>query len=173
MGIPCSIEKRDVEELRKLSKTSLEEAAREVRYRFLDEVARQVGATRVAVGHTRDDQVETILMHYLRGAGVQGMRGLRAAAPMPYGSKEEGVWVVRPLLKASRQETGAYCRAHGLKPCTDLSNSDTKFLRNRIRLELIPLLRQYNPEIDDALVRLADIAGEDADFIDEQASAVC
>ncbi|MCX6002347.1 MAG: tRNA lysidine(34) synthetase TilS [Chloroflexi bacterium] len=173
LGIPCSIEKRDVEELRKLSKTSLEEAAREVRYRFLDEVAGQVGATRVAVGHTRDDQVETILMHYLRGAGVQGMRGLRAAAPMPYGSKEEGVWVVRPLLKASRQETGAYCQAHDLKPCTDLSNSDTKFLRNRIRLELIPLLRQYNPEIDDALVRLADIAGEDADFIDEQASAVC
>ena len=60
-----------------------------------------------------------------------------------------------------------------LQPCLDSSNRDTRFLRNRIRMELIPLLRQYNPEIDDALVRLADLAGEDADFIDEQASAVC
>ena len=173
LGIPCNIEKRDVEHWHKQSKTSLEEAAREVRYRFLEEVARQVGATRVAVGHTRDDQVETTLMHYLRGAGVQGLRGLRAAAPIPYGNKEDGIWVVRPLLKASRRETAEYCQSHDLKPCCDPSNNDTKFLRNRIRLELIPLLRQYNPEIDDALVRLADLAGEDADFIDEKASAAC
>ena len=173
LGIPCSIEKRDVEQWNKQSKTSLEEAAREVRYRFLEEVARQVGATRVAVGHTRDDQVETTLMHYLRGAGLQGLRGLRAAAPIPYGNKEDGIWVVRPLLKASRREVAEYCQSHDLKPCCDSSNSDTKFLRNRIRLELIPLLRQYNPEIDDALVRLADLAGEDADFIDEKASAAC
>lgn len=173
LGIPCSIEKRDVEQWHKQSKTSLEEAAREVRYGFLGEVAREVGATRVAVGHTRDDQVETTLMHYLRGAGIQGLRGLLAAAPIPYGNKEDGIWVVRPLLKASRQETAAYCQEHDLNPCCDPSNSDTKFLRNRIRLELIPLLRQYNPEIDDALVRLADLAGEDADFIDEQAAAAC
>jgi len=173
LGIPCSIEKRDVKEWNKQSKTSLEEAAREVRYRFLDEVARQAGAMRVAVGHTRDDQVETTLMHYLRGAGLQGLRGLRAAAPMPYGNKEDGIWVVRPLLKVSRQETAAYCQSNDLKPVCDSSNSDTKLLRNRIRLELIPLLRQYNPEIDDALVRLADLAGEDADFIDEQAATAC
>ena len=173
LGIPVSIERQDVREWNARRKTSLEEAAREVRYRFLDGIARQVGAARVAVGHTRDDQVETTLMHYLRGAGIQGLRGLRAAAPIPYGSKEDGIWVVRPLLKASRQETAAYCQSHDLKPCCDPSNSDTKFLRNRIRLELIPLLRQYNPEIDDALVRLADLAGEDADFIDEQAAAVC
>ena len=173
LGIPCSIEKRDAGQWHKQNKISLEEAAREVRYRFLEETARQVGATRVAVGHTRDDQVETTLMHYLRGAGMQGLRGLRAAAPIPYGNKEDGIWVVRPLLKASRRETAAYCRLHDLKPCCDPSNSDTKFLRNRIRLELIPLLRQYNPEIDDALVRLADLAGEDADFMDEKASAAC
>ncbi len=173
LGIPVSIERQDVREWNARRKMSLEEAAREVRYRFLDGIARQVGATRVAVGHTRDDQVETTLMHYLRGAGIQGLRGLRAAAPIPYGSKEDGIWVVRPLLKASRQETAAYCQSHDLKPCCDPSNNDTKFLRNRIRIELIPLLRQYNPEIDDALVRLAGLAGEDADFIDEQAAAVC
>ena len=172
LGIDCSIEKRDVEEWNKQRKISLEEAAREVRYRFLEEVARAVGATRVAVGHTSDDQVETTLMHYLRGAGVHGLRGLRAAAHIPYGNREDGIWVVRPLLKTSRRETAAYCESYDLKPCCDSSNSDIKFLRNRIRRELIPLLRQYNPEIDDALLRLADLAGEDADFIDEKASAV-
>lgn len=173
LGIACSIEKRDVGQWNKQSKLSLEEAAREVRYRFLEEVAKEVGATRVAVGHTSDDQVETTLMHYLRGAGVQGLRGLRAAAPIPYGSREDGIWVVRPLLKTSRREAAAYCASLDLKPRCDSSNSDTRFLRNRIRQELIPLLRQYNPEIDDALVRLADLAGEDADFIDEKAAAIC
>lgn len=173
LGIACSIEKRDIEKWNKQSKISLEEAAREVRYRFLEEVAREIGATRVAVGHTSDDQVETTLMHYLRGAGVHGLRGLRAAAPIPYGRREDGIWVVRPLLRTSRLEAAAYCESQDLRPRCDSSNSDTRFLRNRIRRELIPLLRQYNPEIDDALVRLADLAGEDADFIDEKASAIC
>ncbi len=173
LGIPTTIEKKDVAEWRKTSKISLEEAAREVRYRFLESVARQTGAKRVAVGHTRDDQVETTLMHFLRGSGIQGLRGLKAAAPLPYGAKDDGIWVIRPLLEVTRQETGAYCSAHNLHPCKDTSNDQVRFLRNRIRLELIPLLRQYNADIDSALLRLADLAGEDADFIDEQAAAIC
>jgi len=172
-GIPATIEKKDVSEWREKSKTSLEEAAREVRYRFLESVARRTGAKRVAVGHTRDDQVETTLMHLLRGSGIQGLRGLKAAAPIPYGAGEDGIWVIRPLLKVTRQETGAYCIVQGLQPRTDSSNEQVRFLRNRIRLELIPLLRQYNADIDSVLVRLADLAGEDADFMDEQAAAVC
>jgi tRNA(Ile)-lysidine synthase len=171
LGIPATIEKRDVAVLREKGKTSLEEAAREVRYRFLESVARRVGAKRVAVGHTRDDQVETTLMHLLRGSGIQGLRGQNAAAP--YGVGEDGIWVIRPLLEVTRQETGAYCIAHNLQPRSDTSNEQVRFLRNRIRLELIPLLRQYNADIDGALVRLADLAGEDADFMDEQAAALC
>jgi len=173
LGIPATIEKQDVAEWRKKSKTSLEEAAREVRYRFLQSVAHQEGAGRVAVGHTRDDQVETTLMHLLRGSGTQGLRGLKAAAPMPYGAGGDGTWVIRPLLEVARQETAAYCAAHDLNPRTDTSNEQVRFLRNRIRLELIPLLRQYNADIDGTLVRLADLAGEDADFMDEQATLVC
>ena len=173
LGIPATIEKKDVAQWREKGKTSLEEAAREVRYRFLENVARRVGAKRVAVGHTRDDQVETTLMHLLRGSGIQGLRGLKAAAPIPYGAGEDGIWVIRPLLEVTRQETGAYCTAHNLQPRTDTSNEQVRFLRNRIRLELIPLLRQYNADIDGALVRLADLAGEDADFMDEQAAALC
>ena len=173
LGISATIEKRDVAEWREKSKTSLEEAAREVRYRFLESVARKIGAKRVAVGHTQDDQVETTLMHFLRGSGIQGLRGLKAAAHIPYGNREDGIWVIRPLLQITRQETGSYCTEHDLHPREDSSNEQVRFLRNRIRLELIPLLRQYNTGIDSALLRLADLAGEDADFIDEQAAVIC
>ena len=173
LGIPAIIEKKDVVDWQKTRKTSLEEAAREVRYRFLESAARQTGAKRVAVGHTRDDQVETTLMHFIRGSGIQGLRGLKAAAPIPYGDREDGIWVVRPLLEVTRQETAAYCIGHNLNPRRDTSNDQVRFLRNRIRLELIPLLRQYNTDIDSALLRLADLAGEDADFMDEQAALVC
>ncbi|MBN1375297.1 MAG: tRNA lysidine(34) synthetase TilS [Dehalococcoidia bacterium] len=172
LGIPVTIEKGDVEEWSRINRMSLEEAAREVRYRFLGETARNIGASRVAVGHTRDDQVETTLMHYLRGAGIQGLRGLRSAAPLPYASKEDGIWVIRPLLGTRREETALFCQALDLQPRLDPSNKDTRFLRNKVRLELIPLLKQYNSEIEDALVRLADLAGEDTDFIDEQALKV-
>jgi tRNA(Ile)-lysidine synthase len=172
LGIPATIEKRDVNEFNKERRTSIEEAAREVRYRFLDEVAEKVGASRVAVGHTRDDQVETLLMHYLRGTGIQGLRGLRPAAPIPYGKHDDGRWVIRPLLDTARMETGAYCQSAELQPRIDSSNEQTGFVRNRIRIELIPLLKQYNPDIEDTLIRLADLAGEDADFIDRQAAVV-
>jgi len=173
LEIPATIAKEDIAEWRQVRKISLEEAAREVRYHFLESVARQTGAKRVAVGHTQDDQVETTLMHFLRGSGIQGLRGLKAAAPLPYGAGDDGVWVIRPLLEVTRQESGNYCTLHNLLPRKDTSNDQVRFLRNRIRLELIPLLRQYNNDIDSALLRLADLAGEDADFIDEQATAIC
>ncbi|MBN1689794.1 MAG: tRNA lysidine(34) synthetase TilS [Dehalococcoidia bacterium] len=173
IGISATVERRDVAEWRSRRKISLEEAAREVRYRFLNDTARQAGSKRVAVGHTRDDQVETTLMHILRGSGIQGLRGLRPAAPMPYGAGEDGIWVIRPLLEVARRETEAYCAQNNLQPRKDTSNDQVRFLRNRIRLELIPLLRQYNSDIEGALLRLSDLSGEDADFIDEQAASIC
>lgn len=172
LDIPATIETRDVNEYNRGRGTSLEEAAREVRYGFLDEVAQLTGATRVAVGHTRDDMVETLLMHYLRGTGMQGLRGLRPAAPIPYGKQDDGRWVIRPLLGLTGQQTSSYCQSAGLNACIDSTNEQTGFLRNRIRLELLPLLRQYNPDIDEALIRLSDLAVEDTDFIDGQAAIV-
>jgi tRNA(Ile)-lysidine synthase len=172
LGIPATVEKRDVKAWNEEKRTSLEEAAREVRYRFFADTARKTGATRVAVGHNRDDQVETALLHYLRGTGISGLRGLRAAAPIPYDEAKDGVFVIRPLLNISRKRIEEYCQEHGLQPRIDSSNAQTRFLRNRIRRELIPLLKQYNPEVDEALLRLADMAGDDADFIDGQATAV-
>lgn len=170
LGVPATIECRDVAVYHDRKGGSLEEAAREVRYGFLSDVSRTVHASKVVTGHTGDDHIETILLHLLRGAGTVGLCGLQSRSLLPYGENGSPLEVVRPLLEVTRQETVAYCRRHLLAPRSDSSNESLSFLRNRIRLELLPVLRSYNPGIDRALLRLADIAGDDISFIEEQAS---
>jgi tRNA(Ile)-lysidine synthase len=167
LGIPATIESRDVRSYRSQHHVSLEEAAREVRYTFLAGVAADVGAERVAVGHTADDHVETILMHLIRGSGTRGMRGLLPISrwKSPAGS----LTIIRPLLELSREDTTAYCRRHHLKPRTDTSNLSPEPFRNRIRHHLLPELRKYNPQIAEALLRLARTAADDLDFIETEA----
>ncbi|MCK4581366.1 MAG: tRNA lysidine(34) synthetase TilS, partial [Dehalococcoidia bacterium] len=162
LGVPITVGKRDVASYRSMLNCSVEEAARELRYDFLAEVAGDAGAVRVAVGHTRDDAVETILMHILRGTGTSGLRGLEACSPAPVGRcgshssrfeasthQREGaattpeLWVIRPLLDLGREEILRYCDEHQLEPRVDSSNVCLSFFRNRIRLELLPLLRKY------------------------------
>jgi tRNA(Ile)-lysidine synthase len=157
LGIPATIERRDVKGYRKEQRLSPEEAAREVRYRFLAEVAGATGAQAVAAGHTRDDHIETILMHLIRGAGTRGMRGLQPSTGWP--SKTGGLIVIRPLLEVSHQETEDYCRQYRLTPRLDASNLSLSPLRNRIRQQLMPLLQGYNPGIAEALLRTGRIAG--------------
>jgi tRNA(Ile)-lysidine synthase len=166
LGIPATIEKRDVKGYQKRKRLSLEEAAREVRYRFLAEVARAIGAKQAAAGHTRDDQIETILMHLIRGSGTRGLRGLQPATL--WRSGDESLIIVRPLLEISHRETEDYCRQHQLMPRLDASNLSLSPLRNRIRQQLLPLLESYNPAIAEALLRTGCIAGDDIDFLDEQ-----
>jgi tRNA(Ile)-lysidine synthase len=170
LGMPAMVERRDVVAYRDQKGISLEEAAREVRYRFLAEVAGSIGASKVVVGHTRDDHIETVLLHLLRGTGTAGLCGLQPRSVLPYGEQSRQLEVVRPLLELSRQETLDYCQRYNLAPHSDSSNLSPSFLRNRVRLELLPVLRSYNPGIDKALLRLADIAGDDISFIEEKAS---
>lgn len=170
MGIPATIEKVYVKDYQAANRLSPEEAAREVRYRFLAETAASIGADRVAVGHTAGDQVETVLLHLIRGCGTAGMRGLKAKGKWRSRYGGAGLTVIRPLLETGREETAAYCREHNLKPRQDNSNLDTDIPRNRIRRELLPLLREYNPQVDNAVNRLADIAAADWRFL-EAASA--
>jgi tRNA(Ile)-lysidine synthase len=185
LGIPITIGKQDVAAYRIERNCSIEEAARELRYAFLGRVAREVGANRIATGHTRDDHVETILMHILRGTGINGLCGLGPCSPMAYERQEmslpaetasiakgqrSGLLIIRPLLNITREETVIYCQEHQLAPRVDSSNLSPSFFRNRLRLQLLPLLRQYNPSLDQALLRLADIAKEDKAFIEQQAS---
>jgi tRNA(Ile)-lysidine synthase len=167
LGIPVTIESRDVKAYRQKYKLSLEEAAREVRYGFLAEVASRLGTKRVATGHTADDNIETILMHLIRGSGTRGMRGLLPVSPWSSGDKS--LTIIRPLLELSREDTTGYCRRHYLKPRIDASNLSPEPLRNRIRHELLPELRKYNPRIAEALLRTARITTDDLDYIETMA----
>jgi tRNA(Ile)-lysidine synthase len=168
LKIPATIASRDVKAYRARHHLSLEEAAREVRYSFLATVAAEAGAERVAVGHTADDHVETILMHLVRGSGTAGLRGLLPLNTIKTGGQE--LMVVRPLLELTREETAAYCRQHRLRPRTDSSNLSAALFRNKIRHELVPLLQSYNPQATEALRRTARIVVGDVDFIEKEAS---
>jgi tRNA(Ile)-lysidine synthase len=166
LGVLATIERRDVKAYRDRRRLSLEEAAREVRYGYLAEVARSIGAGHVATGHTRDDHIETILMHLIRGSGPRGLRGLRPKSEWRSGGLS--ITVVRPLLGLSREETTDYCARHRLAPRLDTSNLSLSPLRNRIRQQLLPLLRSYNQAVDEALQRTARLAGDDSAFMDEE-----
>jgi tRNA(Ile)-lysidine synthase len=166
LAIPATIEGRDVKGYQAEHRLSLEEAAREVRYSFLTEVAKSIGAERVAVGHTMDDHIETILMHLIRGTGTRGLKGLQPCSE--WKSKTASITIIRPLLEVSRRETEDYCQSHELKPRIDVSNISLSPLRNRVRHQLLPLLKSYNPGIAQAVLRTGRIASDDINFLDKE-----
>ena len=159
LGIDCTVEDADVPAFQREHRMSLEEAAREVRYRFLASVSRRVQADAVALGHTSDDQVETVLMNIIRGSGLPGLRSMMPIAKRRIAGSDETLF--RPLLNLSKQDTIAFCEALGLDPRSDESNRSKEMTRNRVRLELLPILREMNPAIEDAVLRLSRNA-EDA-----------
>lgn len=168
LKLPFHSRREDVAALANTAGQSLEEAAREARYRFLFEVAEAEGAGAVAVAHTADDQVETVLMHLLRGAGTSGLAGMEARSlPNPW---SETVALVRPLLGTWRAEIEDLCVREGLQPLRDASNQDTTFFRNRLRHELIPTLESYNPGIKRALLQSAEILRADRHLLEQLAA---
>ena len=180
VGIPFSCESADVAAFRDKRRLSLEDAARQVRYAFLADAAEQHGADAIALGHTADDQAETVLMHIIRGSGLDGIRGMQTLdtrriaglSERKGDGKDRVIALFRPLLNTTRAQTHAYCAALGLTPRIDSSNASPEFLRNRIRLELMPLLEQMNPSMQTALLRLAQNATQDSDYIRERVAAV-
>jgi tRNA(Ile)-lysidine synthase len=162
-GLPFATAREDVTAFAREQHLSIEEAARTLRYRFLFGVARRVGAQAVAVGHNADDQVETVLMHLLRGSGLAGLKGMSSR------SLQEGwdtsIPLVRPLLDFWRVQIEEYCRDQGLSPVQDASNQDTTYFRNRLRHELIPLLQDYNPQVKQVLRRTANVLAGDAEVL--------
>ena len=162
-GVAATVETADVPAYRRTRRLSLEEAARQVRYAFLTRVAAAVGAHTVATGHTADDQVETILMHWLRGAGLTGLRGMQPVQEWPGGLR-----VIRPLLEVSRGDVEAYCVANGLRPRRDRSNNDERIWRNRVRRQLLPLLEQLSPGVRASILRTAHILADDDAYMRDQ-----
>ena len=155
-GIVCYHTAIDVPKIIKESSLSGQEASRVVRYQYLRKVAKELGGAKIATGHHRDDQAETVLINLLRGAGSVGIRGIQPI-------NED---LIRPLLPISRGEIMEYCKLQNLEPRFDSSNFKTQYLRNRIRINLLPELEiQYNSAIKDALCRTATIVGDEHEFI--------
>jgi tRNA(Ile)-lysidine synthase len=139
---------------------SLQLFAREERYRIFREFQKEIGAAKVALAHHRDDQVETVLYRFLRGTGLDGLAGIPV--------RRDGIFI-RPLLEVSRRQILEYARLNGLEWIEDSSNKKTVYRRNRIRLELLPQLEtEYNPRLREAVVRLADLAGEHRQYMEAE-----
>lgn len=153
LGLPNEIGGADVRAYADEMKLSIEEAARTLRYRFLFDLARKRRAQAVAVGHTADDQVETVLMHFLRGSGIAGLKGMSYRSIIK--SFDAEIPVVRPLLDMWREETVLYCAVEGLRPRHDPSNDTLNFQRNRIRHLLIPTLETYNSNFRETVLRMS------------------
>lgn len=155
-GVPFFSGTGNVRKTAAREKTSLEEAARKMRYEFFLKIARAKKYSKIVFGHTRDDQAETVLMRVLQGTGLRGLSGIRERILL------DGVALIRPLLPFGKKELLSYLKQHHLPFRVDKSNSSLNFLRNRIRLKLIPSLqRDYNPRLVEALSRIPAIAAEE------------
>ena len=160
LGVPFRLGRADVEGRARREKNGLEEAGRHERYAFLEAVTSQEGAAAIAVAHTQDDQAETLLLRLLRGSGSRGLAAMRPRAGH----------VVRPLLRASRQDVLAHLAERSLSWREDATNADPAFLRNRVRLELIPYLEsRFNPRIRETLARAAALLADEDDTLEAEA----
>jgi len=161
LNIPATVKRIDVPAYCSERGLSPQVGAREVRYGFLQQVAKETGSSRIATGHTADDQAETFLMRLLRGAGVSG---LSAIPPM----REN---IIRPLIEVTRQEVLEHLAVNDLEFKTDPSNSKPLYTRNRVRLEVLPVLMRFNPRIVETLAAEAALLREENEAMDSHLSA--
>lgn len=162
-GLPFVARRQDVARLARQWGMSIEEAGRECRYRFFAQSAEEHGCSVIAVAHHADDQVETMLMRLLRGSGVKGLAGMKPLRRL--GNR----WVARPLLPFSKQEILRYASQRQLHYREDESNWSDQYLRNRIRLQLLPLMEKDNPRVRQALFALAQEMRQVEDYLEQEA----
>ncbi len=167
--LPCIVGSEDVRTYAHANNLSIEEAARNLRYQFLFDQAHRLNAQAVAVAHTADDQVETVLMHFIRGAGLTGLKGMAYRTLLPTFDSE--IPIIRPLLDVWREETVIYCASHSLSPNYDPSNDSFNFLRNRLRHALIPTIETYNPRFREAVWRSVQSLASDHAVLTETIEA--
>ena len=163
MGVPCFCGGAEVKSLAVQAKLSVEMAARNLRHEFLARIAREQKISTIALAHHADDQVELFFLRVLRGAGSDGLAGMKRRSPSP---ADKTISLVRPLLEFSKAEILAFARAGKIQFRDDASNASVDFLRNRIRHELLPLLRQkYQPGLNKNILRVMEIVGAEADVV--------
>lgn len=161
LEIPFFSKKVYAVEIAKSESISVEEAGRNARYEFFAEIKKEQNIDVVATAHNKNDAAETVLMRIIRGTGTDGLAGIKFV-------REDGV--IRPLLKVSREEIEAYCAENKLEFCTDSTNSDNDYTRNRIRNELLPYIREnFNPSVTESLLNLSESAARDSEFLNSYA----
>lgn len=158
MGLVFESKSLDIASLRKVSGKCIEDTSREVRYDFLDDVAKKHGARKIALGHHMNDQTETVLMNFLRGSGPPGLKGMLIARDSRY---------IRPLLVVTRSEIISFLEFHRISYVTDASNADDRYLRNRIRRALVPELKaRYNPNLDESIKSMAEVMRVENEYME-------
>ncbi len=168
LRLPCIARKVDVHQAALLGKQSLEETARDIRYDFYRWAAEKSGSTKIATGHTTDDQAETVLMRIIKGTGSLGLSGI------PYKRRLGKFSVIRPLLDIKRVDIERYLRTHSIPFRMDCTNTKTRYLRNKIRCLLIPNLeREYNPKIKENLTSIARCMRDEFGYLDNTARRIC
>jgi tRNA(Ile)-lysidine synthase len=167
-GVRCRVVRCDVPRRARERRLSLELAGREARYEAFREVALSEGYDHVATAHTADDQAETVLMRLLRGCSPDGLAGIPRRRPLAPGSP---ITVIRPLLHVTRADVEAYCGRHGLHPLADPANADPRYLRNRLRHQVLPLLEAESPGVRAHLVRVSRDLAADAELLRGLAAA--
>ena len=161
LELPCTIQRVEVPRLAQQWKLSVETAGRKARYQFYESVCTEVSAIKVALGHHQDDTAETVLMNLIRGSGATGLKGIAPVRDTKF---------IRPLAGFTRQQIEAFLTSIGVVPKHDTTNTDTRYLRNRIRHELIPRLESdYNPNIKTGLSRTADVLRAESEYLDTAA----
>lgn len=160
LSLPCTVERRDVPALARARRLSLEAAARVARYTFLRAVAAAGAAAAIATGHTRDDQAETLLLHLVRGSGLNGLAGLRPR------NRD----VIHPFLEVSHAEAAAYCVALSLSPREDASNRSMAFTRNRLRRDVMPRLDAIHPAASSNIAKAARLIAGDLALVERWAA---
>jgi tRNA(Ile)-lysidine synthase len=160
LGLAFEVRREDVKSIARERKGSLQEVARAVRYAFFEETAQRVGAEKVALGHTNDDNAETVLMRFIKGSSITGLRGI----PPLRGR------YIRPLIETERRAVEEFIKDKGIRYVEDSSNRTMNYLRNRIRGELIPFIEErYNPNLRETLNRMASVIARDDDYLTSQA----
>ena len=161
-GIKCIVESGDVKSFAEAQKLSVETAARELRHKFLESVRQRLNFDLIALAHHADDQAETILMRILRGTGSVGLSAMQSKSGK----------LLRPLLNFRKSELEAYCEQRNISPRIDSTNFELDATRNKIRLDLLPMLSQYNPLIVETLCRLGEVSASDSEFITQEAQKI-
>ncbi len=149
----------DIQKIANNSKIGVEEAGRNARYEFFDEILRQTGANKIAIAHNKNDKVETMIMNAMRGSGISGLKGIEA---------KRGKYI-RPLIDCERSEIEEYCERYKLNPRIDKTNFENDYTRNKIRNIVIPYIKkEFNPNIIETLNRLSELVFEEEEYIDKQ-----